>query len=88
MDYSVTFARHFSRLVWLLLHEPGNVDEQKAALRAITTISKDGPISFALQEWRLVVNGTRSDDSTIRVDVPLTIHVGNVSSLYLPSIIQ
>ena len=57
MDYSVTFARHFSRLVWLLLHESGNIDEQKAALRAVVTVSKDGPIKLATQDWRLVVNG-------------------------------
>lgn len=58
MDYSVTFARHFSRLVWLLLHETGAIAEQKAALRALVTISKDGPVTLATQEWRLVVNGT------------------------------
>ena len=57
MDYSVTFARHFSRLVWLLLHESGNIDEQKAALRAVVTVSKDGAVVMATQDWRLVVNG-------------------------------
>ena len=57
MDYSVTFARHFSRLVWLLLHESGNIDEQKAALRAVVTVCKDGPVTLATQDWRLVVNG-------------------------------
>ena len=57
MDYSVTFARHFSRLVWLLLHESGNIDEQKAALRAVVTVSKDGPVKLATEDWRLVVNG-------------------------------
>jgi hypothetical protein len=59
MDYSVTFARHFSRLVWLLLHEPQNVDEQKAALRAVNTVSKDGPVTLGTREWRLVVNGAQ-----------------------------
>ena len=58
MDYSITFARHFARLVWLLVHQSGNVEEQKAALRAVVTVSKDGPVNFALQEWRLIVNGT------------------------------
>jgi HEAT repeat protein len=57
MDYSVTFARHFSRLVWLLLNESGNVEEQKAALRATVTISKDGPVTLSTTEWRLTVNG-------------------------------
>ena len=57
MDYSVTFARHFSRLVWLLLNESHNVDEQKAALRATVTISKDGAVTLSTTEWRLTVNG-------------------------------
>src|SRR5258708_7462129 len=35
MDYSTTFARHFSRLVSLLIHDVGNTDEQKMALRAL-----------------------------------------------------
>lgn len=56
MDYSVTFARHFSRLVWLLLHEPTNIDEQKAALRAVNTVSRDGGVTLATQDFRLVVN--------------------------------
>ena len=44
MDHSVTFARHYARLIWLLLHEPANVDEQKASLRALVTMSKDGAV--------------------------------------------
>ena len=58
MDYSVTFARHFSRLVWLLLNDSSAIDEQKSALRALVTISKDGPVSFTTEDWNLVVNGT------------------------------
>jgi HEAT repeat protein len=58
MDYSVTFARHFARLVWLLLREPANVDEQKAALRALVTVSKDGPVTLSLSgPQQLAVNG-------------------------------
>ena len=57
MDYAITFARHFSRLVWLLLHESTSVDEQKAALRAALTVSKEGPIRLATRDWRLAVNG-------------------------------
>lgn len=62
MDYPIIFARHFSRLVWLLLHEPANTDEQKAALRALVTVSKDGPVHLATQEWRLVANGKALPD--------------------------
>ncbi|MFL5561757.1 MAG: HEAT repeat domain-containing protein [Gemmatimonadaceae bacterium] len=63
MDYSVTFARHFSRLVWLLLNESANIDEQKAALRATVTVSKDGPVVFAARDWRLAVNGAPLADA-------------------------
>src|SRR5919109_2055925 len=59
MDYSVTFARHFARLVWLLLREPANIDEQKAALRALVTVSTDGAVTVSLGEGQqLAVNGT------------------------------
>ena len=56
MDYSVTFARHFARLVWLLIHEPGNVDEQKAALRALVAVSKDGRVSLATNGEQVTAN--------------------------------
>jgi HEAT repeat protein len=59
MDYSVTFARHLARLVWLLLREPANVDEQKAALRALVTVSKDGAVTLTLGgPQQLAVNGS------------------------------
>lgn len=59
MDYSVTFARHFARLVWLLLREPANVDEQKAALRALVTVSTDGAVTLTLTgPQELAANGT------------------------------
>lgn len=63
MDYSVTLARHFSRLVWLLLNESANIDEQKASLRATVAVSKDGPVVFTARDWRLTVNGTALPDS-------------------------
>ena len=57
MDYSVTFARHYSRLVWLLLHETSNVDEQKASLRMLVTVSKDGPVALTSDGADLTANG-------------------------------
>jgi HEAT repeat protein len=57
MDYSVTFARHYSRLVWLLLHETSNVDEQKASLRALVTVCKDGPVTLASDGADVTANG-------------------------------
>ncbi|MEO6525837.1 MAG: HEAT repeat domain-containing protein [Gemmatimonadaceae bacterium] len=57
MDHSVTFARHFARLLWLLLHESSNVDEQKASLRALVTISKDGAVSLLASGDTLFADG-------------------------------
>ena len=57
MDYTATFARHFARLVSLLMHEMSNVDEQKMSLRALVTLSKNGAVTMWPQEWRLVANG-------------------------------
>ena len=57
MDYSVTFARHYSRLVWLLLHETSNVDEQKATLRALVTVGKDGAVTLASDGADVTANG-------------------------------
>jgi HEAT repeat protein len=58
MDHSVTFARHYARLIWLLLHEPANVDEQKASLRALVTMSKDGAVSLTVSGDALQANAT------------------------------
>src|SRR5688572_745305 len=58
MDHSVTFARHYARLIWLLLHEPANVDEQKASLRALVTMSKDGAVSLTASADLLRANAT------------------------------
>jgi HEAT repeat protein len=58
MDHAVTLARHFARLVWLLLHDAGNVDEQKAQLRAIVTIAKEGGATLEAGADSIVANGT------------------------------
>ena len=58
MDHSVTFARHYARLLWLLLREAANVDEQKATLRALVTVSKDGAVSLTANGDSLWANGT------------------------------
>ena len=57
VDYAVAFARHFSRLVWLLLREPDSINEQKAALRALVTLSKEGAVVLAVQDGNFTVNG-------------------------------
>ena len=58
MDYSVTFTRHFARLVWLLMHEPTNIDEQKTSLRALVTVAREGAIALATNGIELMANGT------------------------------
>ncbi|HWZ59479.1 MAG TPA: HEAT repeat domain-containing protein [Gemmatimonadaceae bacterium] len=57
MDYSLTFARHFARLVWLLARSPDSIEEQKAALRALVTISKSGLVTLAISPEGMVANG-------------------------------
>ena len=57
MDYSVVFARQFAQLLWLLLHSPGNTDEQKAALRLLVSTAKSGSVSLALGGDELQANG-------------------------------
>lgn len=56
MEFSPLFVRHFARLVWLLIHDPGGVDEQKAALRALVALSKFGAIRMGAREWQLLAN--------------------------------
>jgi HEAT repeat protein len=56
MDHSASFARHFARIVSLLMHEMGSVDEQKLSLRALVTLSKNGPIVLREDGLRLIVN--------------------------------
>jgi HEAT repeat protein len=57
VDYAVAFARHLARLVWLLLNQADSIDEQKAALRAAATLSKQGPVVLTVQDGQLTVNG-------------------------------
>jgi hypothetical protein len=57
MDHSVTIARHFTRLLSLLLHDPGNIDEQKAQLRAIVTLARDGAATLDADADVISANG-------------------------------
>jgi hypothetical protein len=57
MDNSLTLARYFARLVWLLVHDGQSVPEQKAALRGAITVSKDASVRLGTREGRLAVNG-------------------------------
>ena len=57
MDNSLTLARHFARLVWLLIHEGPATAEQKGALRAMVFVSKEASVRLGNSEGRLAVNG-------------------------------
>ncbi len=57
MDNSLTLARYFARLVWLLVHEGQSVNDQKGALRAVVTVSKDSSVRLGNNAGRLAVNG-------------------------------
>ena len=57
MDNSLSLARYFARLVWLLAHEGEAVSDQKAALRAVVTVSRDASARLRNEEGRLAVNG-------------------------------
>lgn len=57
MDQSATFARHFARLVSLLLHDESNIDEQKVSLRALVTLSQSGAVTLSPDELSLRANG-------------------------------
>jgi HEAT repeat protein len=56
MDHSATFARHFARLVSLLLHDTGDVDEQKMSLRALVTLNKSAPVALVARDRMLLAN--------------------------------
>ena len=62
MDFAVTFARHFARLIWLIRSQPGLVDDQKGALRAVVTVLKEGAVTLRPDEGRLLANGTPLPD--------------------------
>ena len=57
MDHSATFARHFVRLVSLLMHDAPNIDEQKTTLRALVTLNEGTAVVMTVTETRLEVNG-------------------------------
>src|SRR3954471_22980521 len=56
MNNPVNFARRFAHLVWLIIHEPGNVDEQKGTLRAIAAQVKEGAYHLAAHSAGLTAN--------------------------------
>jgi HEAT repeat protein len=54
MSYALTFARHFARLVQLLLIEGNAFEKQLATLRSLVTISEQGPVKLVLHDMQLI----------------------------------
>ena len=57
METPLTFARHFARLVWLLLYDTESYDAQISSLSALVGASRAGQVTVQARDWRLLVNG-------------------------------
>lgn len=62
MEHSAVFARHFARLVGLLVTEGSSVDEQKVSLRAALQFARDGSVLIAREERRVLCDGALVSD--------------------------
>jgi len=60
---AIVFACQYARLVWLLLHDPRNIEEQKDALRAALAVVGQGPITIARRGNRIFANGKALPDA-------------------------
>jgi hypothetical protein len=57
MENPLAFARHYSRLVSLLLYDAESHEAQIESLSALVSASKAGAVTIQAKEWRLLVNG-------------------------------
>ena len=60
---AIVFACQYARLVWLLLHDPRNVEEQKDALRAAMAVVGQGTVTIARRGSRVFANGKALPDT-------------------------
>src|SRR5687767_146292 len=63
---SPAVAAHFARLVWLLVHDAPNIDEQKRALRSLLTGCRKQPLTLTLEEWRVLADGRALPDTDVQ----------------------
>jgi HEAT repeat protein len=54
MSYALAFARHFARLVQILLIEGNAFEKQLATLRSLVTVSEQGPVKLVLHDMQLI----------------------------------
>lgn len=57
MEHSLAFARHFARLVWLLLNDGTAFDAQIATLRSLVNASGEGRVRIAAADWHVIIDG-------------------------------
>ncbi len=57
MDPPLVVARHFSNLVWLLLHEPGSAYEQQSVLDSLAEAAKGATTNLAAHDDGLRADG-------------------------------
>jgi HEAT repeat protein len=60
---AIVFACQYARLVWLLLHDPRNIEEQKDALRAALAVIGQGQVTIARRGRRVFANGKSLPDT-------------------------
>jgi len=63
VNSAIVFACQYARLVWLLLHDARNVEEQKDALRAAMAVIGQGPVTIARRARRVFANGKALPDA-------------------------
>jgi hypothetical protein len=63
VNAAIVFACQYARLVWLLLHDPRNIEEQKDALRAALAVVGQGPVTIARRGRRVFANGKSLPDT-------------------------
>jgi HEAT repeats len=63
MDFTPTFVQNFCRLAWLLAEQPGEVDAQKASLRAAMVALRPAAIELEVDHWQLSANGVPQPDN-------------------------
>ena len=63
MNSAIVFACQYARLVWLLLHDARNVEEQKDALRAAMAVIGQGAVTIARRGRRVFANGKALPDT-------------------------
>lgn len=63
VNSAIVFACQYARLVWLLLYDPRNVEEQKDALRAALAVIGQGSVTIARRGRRVFANGKSLPDT-------------------------